>query len=325
MVIDKTTGKGCAQSILSKTVTEKLISDGIAGKFILRKKPRDNWYYLLQVERFMGGDMYVLSMKGDLSAKEALWIPSFLDRDIWERAVSKFQSNGKLCINVEKYLLPEMDEYIQSFSDEELVFITRDFLIENGVLNTPVAQHKGKTYYFNENEVYSLDKGSKLFPDEKRLKFSKFTVRGESCFNDNLWRKAVSCFEVGRTLTECVRLFMTTELVHHTPRELSPAERLVQYISAPVYKRFPENKNESTFDFIRMTVGLPTYQYASWEDLRSEVKKYKPEIYRRVIQKLKKDRQFKKFGVPINFLKLNDVALLHDFSLEFIFELKGQY
>ena len=222
-----------------------------------------------------------------------------------------------------KYLLPEMDEYIQSFSDEELAAITRDFLIEQGVLNTPVAQHKGNTYYFNENEVFSLDKGSKLFPNEKRVKFNIFTTKGETCFNDNLWRKAVSRFEVGATLTECVRIFMATELVHHVRREPSPVERLVQYISPPVYERFPENKNESTFDRIRLTVGLPTYQYGSWEALQNEVKKYKPDIYRLVIQKLKKDRQFQRF-VPINFLKLSNVSLLHDFSLEFIFELKEQ-
>jgi hypothetical protein len=103
---------------------------------------------------------------------------------------------------------------------------------------------------------------------------------------------------------------MATELVHHVRREPSPVERLVQYISPPVYERFPENKNESTFDRIRMSVGLPAYQYGSWETLQSEVKKYKPEIYRLVIQKLKRDRQFKSFGVPMNFLKLSNVSLL---------------
>ncbi len=319
MIINKATGKGCSQSILSKTITRKLVAEGIAGKSIFSKG-----CYLYQVAGHGENDMYVM-LKGDNKpSDEPLWTPSFIEKGIWGRAVSKFPTFGNLDRNVEKYLLPEMDEYIQSISDEELAAITRDFLIEQGVLNTPVAQHKGNTYYFNENGVFSLDKGSKLFPDEKRMKFSIFTIKGETCFNNNLWRKAVSRFEVGATLTECVRIFMATELVHHVRREPSPVERLVQYISPPVYERFPENKNESTFDRIRLTVGLPTYQYGSWEALQNEVKKYKPEIYRLVIQKLKKDRQFKRFGVPINFLKLSNVSLLHDFSLEFIFELKGQ-
>lgn len=34
MVIDKTTGRGCAWSIVSKTIIRKLIADGIVGKAI---------------------------------------------------------------------------------------------------------------------------------------------------------------------------------------------------------------------------------------------------------------------------------------------------
>lgn len=59
-----------------------------------------------------------------------------------------------------------------------------------------------------------------------------------------------------------------------------------------------------------------------WEALQNEVKKYQREIYQQVIQRLEKDRQFKKYGVPVNFLKISNVTLLRDFSLEFIFELK---
>ena len=53
-----------------------------------------------------------------------------------------------------------------------------------------------------------------------------------------------------------------------------------------------------------------------------KLKKYQREIYQQVIQRLEKDRQFKKYGVPVNFLKISNVTLLRDFSLEFIFELK---
>ena len=37
MVIDKTTGKGCAQSIASKEVVKKLVAEGILDKPIFRK------------------------------------------------------------------------------------------------------------------------------------------------------------------------------------------------------------------------------------------------------------------------------------------------
>lgn len=38
MVIDRTTGKGCALSIAAKTVTRNLIADGIIGKTIAKKE-----------------------------------------------------------------------------------------------------------------------------------------------------------------------------------------------------------------------------------------------------------------------------------------------
>lgn len=43
MVIDRTTGKGCALSIAAKTVTRNLIADGIIGKTIAKKeRPKYN-------------------------------------------------------------------------------------------------------------------------------------------------------------------------------------------------------------------------------------------------------------------------------------------
>ena len=94
------------------------------------------------------------------------------------------------------------------------------------------------------------------------------------------------------------------------------------HIAPPIYERVPENTNEDTFDHIRMIVGLPCYKF-SWEALQAEVKKYHREIYELVIQKLEKDRKFKRYGVPINFLQLSDVTLLRDWSMELIIELRG--
>ena len=51
----------------------------------------------------------------------------------------------------------------------ELISITRDFLIENGILDQPIRRHKGNTYYFDKSEIYSLDNESKLFPYEGRI------------------------------------------------------------------------------------------------------------------------------------------------------------
>ena len=139
-----------------------------------------------------------------------------------------------------------------------------------------------------------------------------------------VWRKAVSQFEVGATLKECIEIFLNTELVQKAPQEPSPIDSLVQRIYPPIYERVPENRDKTTFDYIRMTVGLPRYQFHSWNALQEEVKKYRREIYQRALQRLESDRQFKSYGVPINFLRVSDVILRRDFAMEIIFELKGQ-
>ena len=168
MVIDRTTGKGCALSIAAKTVTRNLIADGIIGKTIAKKErpKRSVW---LRVRDY--GDDWVC-IGGNIAhelTEEPLWVPSFIDERIWTQAVSKFHIDSRLDENVVEFLLPEMDEYLQNIPDSELISITRDFLIENGILDQPIRRHKGNTYYFDKSEIYSLDNESKLFPYEGRI------------------------------------------------------------------------------------------------------------------------------------------------------------
>lgn len=321
MLIDKTTGRGCARGLAAKPIIKKLIADGIVGK-VIAKQPHNKRYILLRVMDYGKDRIHINWCFADEAAEEPLWVPSFIHAEIWERAVSKFHIAGRLDADIARYLLPEMEEYLQSIPDTELVSMAREFLIERGVLNKPICQHTGKTYYFDDDEIYCLDKEAGLFPYEGKMKFNIFRIRGGSCFNMNVWSKAASQFKVGMTLEECVGIFLNTELAHRSPQEPSPVDRLVQYIAPPICERDPENKNKATFDRIRVTVGLPRYHFHSWESLCSEVKKYQRRIYQQVVQKLEHNRQFKKYGVPISFLTLSHVMLLRDFSMEFIFELK---
>ena len=123
------------------------------------------------------------------------------------------------------------------------------------------------------------------------------------------------------TLDDCIKIFIKTNLTTTAPVEPSEFERLVQHIGPPIYERIPENNDETTFDRIRVIVGLPRYLYGSWEELSEEVLKYKPEILQAAIMRIAADRQFKRYGIPINFLKVSNAQLLRDYSLELIFEL----
>lgn len=123
MVINKATGRGCALSMASKTITEKLIAEGIVGKTIYRKHRINskNSYDLFQVVKFMYEEnAYIRSRKDDELGEEPLWTPSFIDAGVWRQAVSRFQNFDRLDQSVEKYLLSGMEEYLQSISDAEL-------------------------------------------------------------------------------------------------------------------------------------------------------------------------------------------------------------
>ena len=323
MVIDKETGRGCALAITSKTIARQLIADGIEGQTLF-SKPRKDGYSLILTCKDNCGEIYVTGQRSQTLAPEPLWVPSFIDEGTWKRAASQFQSYTSLARNVENFLIPIMDEYLKNIPDAELAAMTKEFLIGQGVIRKPIRQISGDTYYFNEMEIYSLDKGSQLFPYDTRLDFHLFKVRYETCFDMRVWFKAASQFKVGMTLEECVYIFLETKIVRHAPQEQTPFDRLVQIIGPPEYERVPENLDASTFDRIRVTVGLSRYLCPSWEDLRNEVKKYRHEIYRRGLQRIAADRRFKRYGGPINFIKLSNATLLRDFSIELIFELKNR-
>lgn len=60
MVIDRTTGKGCALSIAAKTVTRNLIADGIIGKTIAKKeRPKRTSY----TRKNKGTEITILNIK----------------------------------------------------------------------------------------------------------------------------------------------------------------------------------------------------------------------------------------------------------------------
>ena len=77
MLIDKATGKGCAWSIVSKTITKKLIADGIINKAIFRKQRSS--YDAFLVVGYNRNQAYVTMQTGSKWAEEPLWVPSFID------------------------------------------------------------------------------------------------------------------------------------------------------------------------------------------------------------------------------------------------------
>lgn len=323
MKVDRSSGRKCAYSIVARNLANELIEDGILNQPIARV-PRENDSDI--VLRFENSGYYYRASSKWLAERpedEPLWTPSFIDLSTWEKAAKAFQPRHDLKYNVEYYLLPEMKEYFSDMTDDELNALIREFLVQFGVLNSPIRQISGNTYYFDDDEVYTLDKGSLLFPYEGRMKFHLFTVRDYSSFNMNVWAKASTQFKLGMTLNECIAIFLETSLEPKPVEDLHYIDRLIQYVHLPEYERVPENTNENTFDRIRVVVGLPQSMFQSWDELRAAVRENRKEIDRRVLRRIADDRRFKKFGVTTNVLRLSEVLLRKNYSLEYIFELKG--
>lgn len=319
---DKTTGRGCAWSIAARNLASELIADGIIDQPIAREPRKAEDDIILRFDAY--GYYHRVNSKWfeKHSKDEPLWQPTIIDPEIWSKAARSFRPRHDLKYNVERYLLPEMTDYIESMPEDELVNRVHEYLMEFGVLNCPIRQVDGNTYFFNDEEIYTLDQGSQNFRYEGKHRFSLFQVKDYTSFNNNVWSKAVKWFKPGMTLTECIRLFLDTKLEIKPEVELPFIERLVQRIETPEFERVPENHNEATFDRIRVFVGLPRYMFDSWYELRDAVLKNRAEIDRRVIQKIEMDRHFKKYKVPINFLKLSTVLLRRTYALEYIFELR---
>lgn len=157
MKVDRSSGRKCAYSIVARNLANELIEDGILNQPIARVPRKNDSDIVLRFEN--SGYYYRASSKwlAERPEDEPLWTPSFIDLSTWEKAAKAFQPRHDLKYNVEYYLLPEMKEYFSDMTDDELNALIREFLVQFGVLNSPIRQISGNTYYFDDDEVYTLD------------------------------------------------------------------------------------------------------------------------------------------------------------------------
>ena len=91
-------------------------------------------------------------------------------------------------------------------------------------------------------------------------------------------------------------------------------------ISTDIFiQRETDNLNENSFDFIKIDCCTPMFR----NDNKEFIMKYRTEILNYIIDKLENDISFKKYNVPINFLKLTKFTLTNDKHINLIFELKN--
>lgn len=184
---------------------------------------------------------------------------------------------------------------------------------------------KGKGYYFDDNGVYcsgNADELEKLgIRDARRIRYritrSDLYQPDIDGISSRIVMISITRLEVGDTIDKFFE-FIETAKTNRIPLPTG-IDRFITRIDTPSIEREIGNKDKNTFDFIYVDVCI----IQLWDtDKKEYIKANIQEIKKRVLEKIENSNRFKRYGVPINFLKLTSITLTRDDVLHFIFELK---
>ena len=197
-----------------------------------------------------------------------------------------------------------------------------------------IFKRKGNLYYFfNSQGIYSsihrdealnsdLYYFPRKIPRENSYYFIDMTVSVADAlflYNYNGFKRAVNLLKVGQTINDLIEIYNTTRPTYsHWNSDL---ERFITTLEEPEYVCIPENQNKNTlFDYVYVTVNVVSEWYT---DRKSYINSHSREIKKMVLERIETDKKFKKYGLPINFLKLSRAIFSpRKSSIQFLFELK---
>ncbi len=196
------------------------------------------------------------------------------------------------------------------------------------IVNHALRNCRGKCYYFDENGIYK-----KISSTEARVILNNVYTRCDGSIfsrinndirnkvNLNTFNKALGKMRVGDTFDELKELYQKVEFEHYERPEA--LDRFITKIDLPKFIRMPENQDSEVFDFIHIDAFVVT----EWEsDIYKYILKNRKKIIDKVVNRLKTDKCFKTYSVPINFLKLSEVTYSKSKNLiRFVFELKNSH
>ena len=193
------------------------------------------------------------------------------------------------------------------------------------VINHALRRYKGEYYYFDENGIYRSipAKEAKKILDNvyERIDGSTFYIINSLIYLNvdmNVLTSSLAMLKLGESFDEFKEIYQKLEFKHH--EKPNGLDRFITKIDSPRFVKMPENQELDVFDFIHIDVFVVT----KWEsDIYKYILENQKEIISRVLETIKTDKSFKKYSVPINFLKLAKVTYSKSQNLiRFVFELK---
>lgn len=309
------------RGIVAQALEAQFVEEGIVGQpLAIQKLEKDYVICYIKHRKSMvseQGEYYFVWDKQSkpLNLPIIFWAPTTIPKHIWNLSISQFSCNSTLLFNIEKYLLPQFDSILDLFPYEQLKSMTMQTFLKYKILVQPIRIVKQIVYYFGADQILHKRDATQPCGYIKSLWHCRDV-------NMRIFRKAASRFQVGSTLSDCVEIFLNTNLCS-VPKKNSLLDVLITKIVVS-FERIPENENRKTFDYIRVRLNLCHAAYPTWKDLQQGVMEHKKEIDDLVIKKVENNRRFCKFGVPMSYLRLtNRILSRHYCVLEYIFELKN--
>lgn len=204
------------------------------------------------------------------------------------------------------------------------------------IINVVLRKVKRNFYFFNEKEEWTCFSEKEILPIDismpyiwfKRGKdisylpihFSFELLQMLNVDNKTLLSKAIGRLEVGDSI-EKLKEYCNGGVTLKEPSKASYDNGIITRICDPEFICNPENpKKTTTFDYINVDVNLLT----TWKgDKKVYLEKHKKEISKMVLEKVKKDRTFLKYGIPVNYLKIAHIVLYKGGNmLQYVLELK---
>ena len=96
--------------------------------------------------------------------------------------------------------------------------------------------------------------------------------------------------------------------------------KFVLNINKPVIERDVDNPNKNTFDFVRVYLSIPTKE--SYPDRHGFIQNNMKQFVLLALERIKNEKSFQKYGVPVNILKLEHMVITQQSELMMLFCVK---
>lgn len=203
--------------------------------------------------------------------------------------------------------------------------------------NKILRKNGHKVYFFNNNKEWMcLSEDEALLADismpyiwliqGKDISYHVVNIRHEQLLleevgteNIALICKAIAKLEKGDSI-ERLKEFCNGG-VKLKEKSKMQNEGIIAKINDPEFRCKPENPDKkSTFDYIIVDIALLT----TWEgDKKAYIEENKKKLTQKVLEKIKENKKFLKYNVPINYLKVAKITLYNNRNnVQYILELK---